>query len=85
MLREDHDAQAESPRVFGVVFGAATLRIDCLAENFLQLVALGDEGDLLGEALHGESEGGTTRDTKDTNTRWAMLERGRVTAGTHAG
>lgn len=53
MLREDHDAQAESPRVFGVVFGAATLRVDCLAENFLQLVALGDEGDLLGEALHG--------------------------------
>ena len=53
MLGEDHDAQAEGPRVFGVVFGAAAPRVDRLAENFLQLVALGDEGDLLGETLQG--------------------------------
>ncbi len=50
---EHHDAEAESPGVLGVVLGATALGVDRLAEDFLQLVALDDEGDLLGEALGG--------------------------------
>lgn len=46
---EDDDAEAEGPGVFGVVLGTTALRVDRLAEYFLQFVALGDEGNLLGE------------------------------------
>jgi hypothetical protein len=50
---EHHNAEAKSPGVLGIVLGAAALGVNCLAEDFLQLVAFDDEGDLLGEALGG--------------------------------
>ncbi len=51
MFRKDDDAETEVPGVLGVVFGSAALRVDRLAKNFLQFVALGNELDLMREAL----------------------------------
>ncbi len=48
VLGEDDHAEAEMPGVLGVVFGAAALGVERLPEDFLQLIALGDELDLTG-------------------------------------
>ena len=50
---EDDNAEAEVPRVFGVVFGATAPRVHRLAEDLLEPVAFGDEFDLLREAQGG--------------------------------
>ena len=53
VLGEDDDAKAKRPGMFGVVFGSAALRVEGLAEDFLQPIALGDELNLADEAAGG--------------------------------
>ena len=69
VLGEHDDAEAEMPRMLGVVLGAAALGVERLAEDFLQLVALGDEPDLADEAGGGGFGGTFGRRSHETHER----------------
>ena len=64
-LVQQHRHHRQMPRVLGIVFRAAAPGVERLAEDFLQLITLGDELDLAREAFGGGfvHEGATKTET----------------------